>query len=309
MKDEYVTSLEAELDETLSFLRAKTVYIESRPSVRLKIVAEGPDGADRREGRAARRATIGATRDTGSAGHRRTIRAGASAPTGCRTRLRWRDRTTETTPMNILVVAEDFPWPSTGGGMIRLGKIIEACLPWARRTSSPSTIPAGTLRRSSPTVSIERMERCPIRSPLARLKWRTAWLARRGVPIEVVMRAGDPVASSPLRILGSRQLRRRVVQYAPPPSPGWDVLGSARPSSIWWTSRTRRLVSGRSSCARQSPGCRVHLLAPPAVAAAQAAKNAATGGPSSDRVAGQVDKVVLSSDVDRSPIADFPMRW
>jgi predicted nucleic acid-binding Zn-ribbon protein len=41
VKDEYVTSLEAELDETLVFLRAKTAYIESRPSVRLKLWVKG----------------------------------------------------------------------------------------------------------------------------------------------------------------------------------------------------------------------------------------------------------------------------
>jgi chromosome segregation ATPase len=40
VKDEYVTSLESELDETLAFLRAKTAYIESRPSVRLKLWAK-----------------------------------------------------------------------------------------------------------------------------------------------------------------------------------------------------------------------------------------------------------------------------
>jgi chromosome segregation ATPase len=37
VKNEYVTSLESELDETLTFLRAKTAYIESLPSVRLKL--------------------------------------------------------------------------------------------------------------------------------------------------------------------------------------------------------------------------------------------------------------------------------
>ena len=37
VKDEYVASLEAELEETLTFLRDKTAYIESLPSVRLKV--------------------------------------------------------------------------------------------------------------------------------------------------------------------------------------------------------------------------------------------------------------------------------
>ncbi len=36
VKDAYVASLEAELEETLAFLRDKTAYIESLPSVRLK---------------------------------------------------------------------------------------------------------------------------------------------------------------------------------------------------------------------------------------------------------------------------------
>ena len=41
VKDEFASSLEAELEETLGFLRNKTEYIESLPSVRLKVWVKG----------------------------------------------------------------------------------------------------------------------------------------------------------------------------------------------------------------------------------------------------------------------------
>lgn len=41
VKGEYVTAVEAELEETLAFLRTKTAYIESLPWIRLKIWFNG----------------------------------------------------------------------------------------------------------------------------------------------------------------------------------------------------------------------------------------------------------------------------
>ncbi|HVB92897.1 MAG TPA: hypothetical protein VND67_01155 [Acidimicrobiales bacterium] len=41
VKDEFLASVEAELEETLGFLRDKTAYIESLPSVRLKVCVKG----------------------------------------------------------------------------------------------------------------------------------------------------------------------------------------------------------------------------------------------------------------------------
>ena len=54
--------------------------------------------------------------------------------------------------MKILVVGEDYPWPANRGGLIRLGKIIEAlAAAWARSTSSPSTTRVEA-RSRSPTA-------------------------------------------------------------------------------------------------------------------------------------------------------------
>jgi hypothetical protein len=41
VKDEYAVSVEAELEETLAFLRTKTAYIESLPWIRLKVWFNG----------------------------------------------------------------------------------------------------------------------------------------------------------------------------------------------------------------------------------------------------------------------------
>ncbi len=41
VKDDYVSAVESELEETLGFLQAKTAYIESLPWVRLKMWLKG----------------------------------------------------------------------------------------------------------------------------------------------------------------------------------------------------------------------------------------------------------------------------
>src|SRR5580704_6905075 len=95
--------------------------------------------------------------------------------------------------MRVLLVAEDFPWPSTGGGTIRLGKIIEAVSALGETDFYSLYDPRRASLTLPPTVAIDRMETAPYPVTPDAIRWRPAWLARRGVPIEVVMRAGDPV--------------------------------------------------------------------------------------------------------------------
>ncbi len=122
-------------------------------------------------------------------------------------------------------------------------------------------------------------------------------MARRGVPIEVVMRAGDPVP------------RRRFESWV---ADSYDVVWFSTAATFDWMGRPRLgptvidLVDLEDEKARQ----RAELLRrqPPGpgfipsvrqrVAAAQAARNARDWQAFQHEVAGQVDKVVLSSDVD-----------
>ncbi len=199
--------------------------------------------------------------------------------------------------MKILVVAEDFPWPSTGGGTIRLGKIIEAVSAMGETDFYTLYDPRRATLVLPPTVSVERMESVPYpvtpRSP----KWRATWMARRGVPIEVVMRAGDPLP------------RRRFESWA---ADSYDVVWFSTAPTFAWIGRPRLgptvidLVDLEDEKARQ----RADLLrrGPPGtgfvssfrqtMAATQTAVNARDWRAFQRSVAHQVDRVILSSEAD-----------
>ena len=95
------------------------------------------------------------------------------------------------TPVKLLVVGEDFPWPANRGGLIRLGKIIEALAALGevdlftlydrRRTSFP--VPEG--------LRLARQESTLYPTPDRVARWRAAWATHRDLPLEVAMRNGD----------------------------------------------------------------------------------------------------------------------
>ncbi|MGH9079725.1 MAG: glycosyltransferase [Acidimicrobiales bacterium] len=93
--------------------------------------------------------------------------------------------------MNILIVTEDFPWPSRGGGLIRLAKAIEAVSGVGHTDLFSLYDPNRTDPVLPPHVDIERLETvCYPGTPDDR-RWRTRWLSHRGVPMEVAMRSFD----------------------------------------------------------------------------------------------------------------------
>src|ERR1017187_4594034 len=93
--------------------------------------------------------------------------------------------------MRILVVSDFFPWPPSNGGLIRLARSIEAL-------SEIGDVDLFSLydqrrpdRRVPPTVTLSRVGTTPPPQVDHSLRWRAAWLARRGVPMEVTMRRFD----------------------------------------------------------------------------------------------------------------------
>ena len=92
--------------------------------------------------------------------------------------------------VRILMVAEDFPWPSLGGGLIRLAKMAEA-------VSAVGEMDLFSLydpRRTSPalpaSLEVRRMEAVQYPDTLNPHWWRS-WMLRRGTPKEVYMRRYD----------------------------------------------------------------------------------------------------------------------
>lgn len=98
----------------------------------------------------------------------------------------------QATPLKILVVGEDFPWPANRGGLIRLGKVIEALAELGevdlftlydrRRTSFP--VPGG--------LRLARRESTLYPTPDGAARWHAAWATHGDLPLEVAMRNGDP---------------------------------------------------------------------------------------------------------------------
>ena len=93
--------------------------------------------------------------------------------------------------MKILVAADDFPWPSAGGGMIRLAMVIDAvadmgevdlyCLFDHRR--AVVALPE--------SVKVKRLKTVPYPGTPSERRWRTEWLMKRGRPYEVSARVAD----------------------------------------------------------------------------------------------------------------------
>jgi glycosyltransferase involved in cell wall biosynthesis len=98
-----------------------------------------------------------------------------------------------------LLVADNVPWPSLGGGLVRLAQVTEALAAASdldlfvlhnqsrSKVEVPSTVPVAR----SKGVQNPR-----IASPL---RWRLEWAARRGLPTEVVMARADRAPRIALR--------------------------------------------------------------------------------------------------------------
>ena len=89
--------------------------------------------------------------------------------------------------MKILVVVQDFPWPMVAGPHLRLATVVTALAELGDldlfslvrpSRAAPATLPSD--------VAVARFETAPYPPPPGALRWRARWLARRGVPWEVV---------------------------------------------------------------------------------------------------------------------------
>jgi glycosyltransferase involved in cell wall biosynthesis len=98
-----------------------------------------------------------------------------------------------------LLVADNVPWPSLGGGLVRLAHVAEAI-------AAVSDLDLFVLHNQSrskvevpSTVPVLRSKGVPNPRISAPLRWRLEWAARRGVPTEVVMARADRAPRIALR--------------------------------------------------------------------------------------------------------------
>ncbi len=124
--------------------------------------------------------------------------------------------------MRALIVAESMPWPSSGGGLVRLARVVESIASateadlFVYRTARPtgSDVPA--------TVPVRRV--CEVDHPNTahQLQWRLRWAVRRGVPLEVAQVAAD------------RAPGIELARWARPP---YDVVWFSTAAAFAWSGR------------------------------------------------------------------------
>ena len=95
--------------------------------------------------------------------------------------------------MRILVVAENFPWPANGGGLIRLANSVEALAGLGDVDLFTLCDPRRTGREVADGVDLGRVGTTPYPAAARPLLWRASWVGRPGLPLEVAMRRFDPV--------------------------------------------------------------------------------------------------------------------
>ncbi len=199
--------------------------------------------------------------------------------------------------MNILVVADFFPWPPLNGGLIRTAITVEALaelgtvdlFSFVDERQKGRTVPAHvTLRRleTAPHPAIDRTNR-----------WRARWLARGGAPMEVVMRQAD------------RAPRRTFAAWA---DDRYDLVWFRWPMTFAWLGRPhlgptivdldglvdegeKERASLMADASTSRSGARwVHA----SLAGLQARLNARDWRHFQNAVAAEVDRVVLCSDIE-----------
>ncbi len=207
--------------------------------------------------------------------------------------------------MKILIVASDFPWPKVQGGHLRLTTAIEVLAtlgqidlfaPYDCRRTTP-TLP--------PTVPVDRLKTVGHRGSSRQLRWRAAWLARRGTPLEVAMWRTDATSRHEFESWVADQ---------------YDLVWFERAATFDWMGRPHLgptivdLVDLEDEKARARAQIIYAQLSRTAtvssvrqaMAVAQARLNARDWRQFQRSVASGVDRVVLSSDLDarRSDLAN-----
>jgi len=90
-----------------------------------------------------------------------------------------------------LLVANNAPWPSVGGGRIRLAQVVEAAASLAELDLFVLHNPQQSEIVLPPNVRVSRWAGAPEPGTSHQLRWRLEWAVRRGIPLEVLMARAD----------------------------------------------------------------------------------------------------------------------
>ncbi len=207
--------------------------------------------------------------------------------------------------MRILVVADRFPWPITGGGFMRLARTIEALsevgevqlFHLAERNRDDHVVP--------PDVSLSRVGSAPYPEPSPAWRWRASWLTHGGIPLEIATRLAD--AAPRLAFESWAEDRYDLVWFLPLAPFVWLGRPDRGPTVIDLDNLESEKERQRARLIGQSVRTRRPLdRARVAVAAAQARLNARDWDALQRASASRVARSLLCSDVDvrRSGLLD-----
>jgi glycosyltransferase involved in cell wall biosynthesis len=119
-------------------------------------------------------------------------------------------------------VADNVPWPSLGGGLVRLAQVVEAVASVADLDLFVLHSQRLSKVEVPPTIPVLRSKGVPYPRPSSPLRWRLEWAAHRGLPVEVVMARADRAPRVALR------------DWARPP---YDVVWFSTARSYEWMGR------------------------------------------------------------------------
>jgi glycosyltransferase involved in cell wall biosynthesis len=199
--------------------------------------------------------------------------------------------------MRILVVADFFPWPPTNGGLLRLANSIEA-LGQIGEVELFSLFDERKPDRTVPaTVKLARVGTTPYPSIDRSNRWRATWLAHRGVPMEVAMRSADEAPRRAFHSWSDQQYD--LVWFSTAATYHWLGRPALGPTVIDFIDlegekEKQRVALSRIGTEDRGIAARARLL----VARRQALLNARDWSSFQRSVAGEVDRVVLCSEVD-----------
>jgi glycosyltransferase involved in cell wall biosynthesis len=199
--------------------------------------------------------------------------------------------------MKILIVASDFPWPKVQGGHLRLATAIETLANLGETDLFAVYYDHRSTLTLPPAVPVDRLQTVLHHGPSHQLSWRAEWLAHRGIPLEVAMRRTDVAARL--------TFESWVADH-------YDVVWFDRAATFDWMGRPHLgpTIIDLHDLEDEKARSRAQIIGSglsrrggvasfrQAIAMAQARLNARDWRQFQRSVAGDVDRVVLSSDMD-----------
>jgi glycosyltransferase involved in cell wall biosynthesis len=207
--------------------------------------------------------------------------------------------------MKILFVASDFPWPKVQGGHLRLATAVEALA----GLGETDLFALHDFRREDltppSTAPVARLKTVPQRGAPHQVRWRAAWLVHRGIPLEVARERMDPTPRLELGAWARDSYdlvwfdRAAMFERTGRPRLGPTIVDFHDLEDV--KARLRMQIMRNQSSSRAAAASIRRSLA-----IAQTTLNAKDWRRFQHSVAGEVDRVVLSSplDVQRSGLVN-----